>query len=101
MVQSAMTVRLEPQVKREFEQLCGQFGMSVNTAINVFVHAVVNSGSIPFEIVDRRRSSRVRRQAQDAFDAIRAEVAARNEEELTLEEINAEINAVREHRFNR
>ena len=36
MPQSAMTVRLDSQMKRRFDELCVKFGMSANTAINVF-----------------------------------------------------------------
>ena len=50
MPQSAMTVRLDSQMKRRFDELCVKFGMSANTAINVFVNAVVRTQSIPFSI---------------------------------------------------
>lgn len=37
-------------MKSEFDALYEQFGMSANTAFNVFVKAVVRSRSIPFTI---------------------------------------------------
>lgn len=43
MAQQAMTVRLDAQMKAQFDSLCEQFGMSANTAINIFVNAVVRS----------------------------------------------------------
>ena len=37
MAQTSMTVRLDNQQKAIFDELCAQFGMSANTAINIFV----------------------------------------------------------------
>ena len=45
-----MTVRVDNNIKRQFDALCEQFGMSVNAAVNVFINAVVRTRSIPFEI---------------------------------------------------
>ena len=41
MAQTAMTVRMDNQQKAQFDKLCEQFGMSANTAINIFVKAVI------------------------------------------------------------
>ncbi len=43
MSQTSMTVRLDNQQKAIFDELCAQFGMSANTAINIFVKAVINT----------------------------------------------------------
>ena len=50
MAQTATTVRMDKQQKAQFDKLCEQFGMSANTAINIFVKAVIRSKSIPFSI---------------------------------------------------
>ena len=50
MAQTAMSVRMDNQQKAQFDKLCEQFGMSANTAINIFVKAVIRSKSIPFSI---------------------------------------------------
>ena len=50
MAQSAVTVRIDSEMKSKFDKLCEQFGMSANTAFNIFVNAVVRSRSIPFTI---------------------------------------------------
>ena len=95
MAQTAMTIRLDSVQKAKFDQLCEQFGMSANTAINVFVRAVIRNRSIPFTIaVDNDEI--IREKAIKAFRDIRREAMSRPGPEMTLEEINAEINAVRE-----
>ena len=84
---------MDQDLKSRFEELCDQFGMSINTAFNIFAHAVVNTRSIPFEICDSKTTAS--RDALRAFHAIRQQVAQRNEPEWTLDEINAEISAAR------
>lgn len=89
MAQSAVTVRLDTDIKAQFDSLCEQFGMSANTAFNIFVKAVVRSRSIPFTIKGTPT-------AQDLFMQQRQAVEASEEPELSLEEINAEIHTARE-----
>ena len=93
MAQTAMTVRLDSVQKAKFDQLCEQFGMSANTAINIFVRTVIRSRSIPFTITADTDES-IRENAIKTIRDIRKD--AQNRPELSLEEINAEINAVRE-----
>ena len=89
MAQSAVTVRLDSEMKSQFDALCEQFGMSANTAFNIFVKAVVRSRSIPFAI-------KASPSAQELFLQQRKVAEASQEPELSLEEINEEIRAARE-----
>ena len=99
MAQTSMTVRIDNQQKAMFDQLCEQFGMSANTAINIFVRQVIRLRRIPFTIAaSEPTDDDIRVKAIQAILNIRED--ARNKPELTLEEINAEINAVREARQN-
>ena len=88
MAQTAMTVRLDSVQKAKFDQLCEQFGMSANTAINIFVRAVIRSRSIPFTIAADNDES-IREKAIKAFHDIRKEAMSRPGPEITLDEINA------------
>lgn len=87
-----MTVRLDEQQKALFDELCTQFGMSANTAINIFVRAVTRSKSIPFSIAVENEDV-IRKKAKDAFHSLRE--SSLSMPEMTLDEINAEIDAVR------
>jgi DNA-damage-inducible protein J len=91
MAQTSMTVRLDKQQKTLFDDLCNQFGMSANTAINIFVRAVIRSKSIPFQIAVEEDS--VKANAISAFKRMRN--ASISNPELTLDEINAEIDEIR------
>ena len=95
MAQSAVTVRLDSEIKSQFDELCEQFGMSANTAFNIFVKAVIRNRSIPFTI----RGSRLEQpSALDLFMRQRKAAEASKEPEMTLDDINAEIRAAREER---
>ena len=94
MAQTAMTVRIDSIQKAKFDQLCEQFGMSANTAINVFVRTVIRNRCIPFTIAADNEES-IRENATKAFSDMRREAMLRPGAEMTLEEINAEIDAVR------
>ena len=89
MAQSAVTVRMDSEMKTQFDALCEQFGMSANTAFNIFVKAVIRSRSIPFAIKGSPS-------AQDLFMQQRRAAELSNEPQLSLDEINAEIRAARE-----
>ncbi len=101
MAQTSMTVRIDNKQKAMFDQLCEQFGMSTNTAINIFVRQVIRSRRIPFMIVAPEQDDDLRAKAMQAFQRMRAEAEVQRGPEITLEEINAEINAVREARQKR
>ena len=90
-----MTVRLDAEMKSRFDELCSKFGMSANTAINVFVNAVVRTKSIPFSIATTETPGE---RAQRAFDNIRQSVVENNVPEITLDEINEEIRLARAER---
>ena len=103
MAQTAMTVRMDSQQKILFDQLCEQFGMSANAAINVFVKAVIRTKSIPFTIKAKevKEEDEVTAKAKEAFKLMRLAAERGDTPELSLEEINAEIKAVREERRKR
>ena len=96
MPQTPMTVRIDSQQKAMFDSLCEQFGMSANTAINIFVRQVIRLRRIPFIISATETDEDLRAKAIQTIREIRED--AKNRPELTLEEINAEIKSVRKAR---
>lgn len=96
MAQTSMTVRMDNHQKALFDQLCEQFGMSANTAINIFVRTVIRTRSIPFAIKAGREED-VREEAKAAFQRM-CDTAKENNIEMSLDEINAEIKAARQER---
>ena len=93
MAQTTVTVRLDSEIKSQFDALCEQFGMSANTAFNIFVKEVIRNRSIPFTIKGSPR-------AQDLFLQQRSVAESSKERELSLDEINAEIRAAKKELRN-
>ena len=50
------TVRMDTDVKKKFDELCNDFGMSANTAFNVFARAVIKQERIPFEVESEKQA---------------------------------------------
>lgn len=89
MAQVSMTVRMDAGLKAAFDELCAQFGMSVNTAMNIFAKAVVRERAIPFEI--KAAKGDVTTRGIEAFKVIRAQAENGQLPDMTLDEINEEI----------
>ncbi len=94
MEQATFSVRMDKELKQEFDSLCQDFGMNMSTAINVFARTVVRERRIPFEIC--AADTVTRKGALQAFRALRAEAAANGISDLSLDEINEEINRARQ-----
>lgn len=93
MAQTTFSVRMEEGLKRQFEGLCQEFGMNMATAIHVFVRAVVRERRIPFEISSETELTR--EGAMQAFMTLRQEAKRSGAADMTLEEINREIEMAR------
>lgn len=50
MAQVNVNVRMDSELKKTFEALCNDMGLTMTTAINVFAKKVVKECRIPFEI---------------------------------------------------
>ena len=48
--QATLSVRLDSEDKRMFEEFCSQTGMNVSVCVNMFVKAVLRDHKLPFEI---------------------------------------------------
>ena len=48
---SNVTIRLDAQKREAFENLVKDMGMSMNTAINVFITAAIRRNGFPFDVV--------------------------------------------------
>lgn len=92
MAQVSMTVRMDSQLKASFDELCAEFGMSANTAMNVFANAVVQQRCIPFIISVQRDDF------MEAFQALRTRADAGLTPELTMDEIDEEVRLARAER---
>ena len=95
MAQSTFSVRMDENLKKQFDELCNDFGMTASPAFNIFARAVVRERKIPFEIVSPEPNI-TREKAMEAFLSLREQASKNNLQDLTLDEINHEIKLARE-----
>ncbi len=92
MATAAFSIRMDENLKNNFERMCESFGISMTAAINLFATAVVNERRIPFEI---RAKTITKEEAMFNIETMRAQAMSKNPNGLSLEEINDEINKAR------
>ena len=89
---SLIQARVDTELKNDAVDLFDSLGLDMTTAIKMFLKKCLQEGGIPFEVKNSK---------EDSLDAIKAFMLLRQQAEnngvsnLTLDEINAEISAVR------
>ena len=99
MGQTAFTVRMDTDVKKRFDELCKDFGMSANTAFNMFARTVIKQERIPFDVESEKQVQLQR--AWEAIEHMRASAVANGTADMSMEEIDEEIRQYREERLAR
>ena len=94
MAQATFSVRIDETLKKQFNSLCQDFGMNASTAINVFARAVVRQRRIPFEI-SSPETDITREGAMQAFNTLRAQAKENGVSDMSLDDINKEIDRAR------
>lgn len=94
-------MRVDDTLKKKFDMICDDFGFTSTAAITVFMKTVVREKRIPFEIKASGREQ-INKEAWEAFLEMRTQAAAAGVQDLTLDEINAEMqNAINRAGTNR
>lgn len=89
-----MTFRVDDTLKKNFDELCDEFGLTSTAALTVFMKAVVRERRIPFDI-RTKPLDKIAENGRMAFWALREEAKRNGLTDMTLEEINEEIRAAR------
>ena len=92
-----MTIRVDNDLKKNFDVLCDEFGLSNSAVLNLFMKTVVRERRIPFEIKADTEAD-IRRQGWEAFMRMREAAIQSSAADMSLDEINAEIAEVRNGR---
>ena len=95
MAQTAITIRVDQNLKNNFDSLCEDFGLSITSAFTIFMKAVVRERKIPFEIQSKNKDD-INNIYMDNIMSIRETAMEYGIQDMSLDEINAEIKAVRE-----
>lgn len=95
MAQATFSVRMDEDLKKDFDILCSDFGMNTTTAFNIFARAVVRERRIPFEIKALPQENVTRESALAAFVTMREQAETSGLQDMSLNEINEEIHQAR------
>ena len=93
MAQSTISARIDSNDKAAFDLFCSRVGLNTSSVINLFVKKVISENRIPFEISAPQSISL--EDGRNAFYCLREEAKNNGLQDMTLEEINAEISAFR------
>lgn len=94
MAQSTLSMRVDETLKKNFDMICDDFGFTSTAAITVFMKAVVRERKIPFEIKASSKEQ-INRDAWNAFIEMRGQAKRAGVQNLSMDEINAEIQEAR------
>lgn len=72
-----INIRIEPEIKKEAEELFGSFGISVTDAINIFLHTSLMQGGFPFVIKQPRFNKETEDAMQEARDILAGKIQAK------------------------
>jgi len=85
---TTVTIRVDENIKRKFEEFCADVGINMSVAVNMFIRASLKEQRIPFAIEASKSEKGL-----ELLRSMRAEAESRGF--LSDEEIEAEIQAVR------
>jgi DNA-damage-inducible protein J len=95
-----ITIRIDKETKRDFENFCDNVGINLTTAFNMFVKATLRTRTLPF-IVSDNSSMQARQEIQQAFEALQKESVANGNDKMSMDEINSIISECRQEKgFN-
>ncbi|MDR2354665.1 MAG: type II toxin-antitoxin system RelB/DinJ family antitoxin [Clostridiales Family XIII bacterium] len=66
MAQINVNIRMDEALKRDFENVCNEMGLTMTTAFTVFAKAVSNKKAIPFRIAAQPALARERPAPEEA-----------------------------------
>jgi addiction module RelB/DinJ family antitoxin len=99
MAQATYSIRMDETLKKQFDTLCTDFGMTATTAFNIFARTVVREKRIPFEITtsnDLSETEMIRTRGMQSFLSLRQQAKESGLQGMSLDEINEEIRKMRE-----
>lgn len=97
MATSTVQVRIDEDLKNQASAVFDDLGMDLSTAIRLFLKRAVLVNGVPFEMTLPKKSTKAMKAVEALYESSAA-AEVNGTSEMTLEEINAEIDAVRAKR---
>ena len=85
MSQGTLTLKIDNETKKEFNEFCEEFGINMTTAINMFIKKVIREQRIPFELSLNKpnlETLQALQESEDILNGIKKAKSYNNVEEL-------------------
>lgn len=92
--------RMNKDVKKQFDDILDEIGLNPTTAFNMFARLVVRENGLPFPII-LKKDDDITFDAKQVLREIRKEAAQNGTDQLTMDDINAEIALYRKEKRER
>lgn len=89
MGQTTLNVRMDEDVKRQFDAFCADVGLNASVAVNLFVKTVIRERRIPFEIAMTPNAETRAAIAEAERDLKRGELKRYSDVDQMMEELLA------------
>lgn len=89
MANTTINIRIDSELKQQFEKFCNDMGMTMSTAINIFAKKAVREYRIPFEIGAEIPNAETRKAIEDTRNGIGLSRPFSSVSEL-MEDLNAD-----------
>ncbi|MCD7956651.1 MAG: type II toxin-antitoxin system RelB/DinJ family antitoxin [Lachnospiraceae bacterium] len=89
MATTSINIRMDKDLKKQFEDFCADMGMSMSTAFNIFARKAIREYRIPFEVGGEIPNETTRKAIEDARNGIGLSRAFSSVEEL-MEDLDAD-----------
>ena len=96
---TSLNIKIDRNLKKQADALFNAMGMTLSTAVNVFVRQAVQEQAIPFA-VRLDSDAAVTSRAKEALKEARAQSVINGTANMTMDEIDAEIQSYRQERRN-
>jgi len=92
--------RMNRDVKKQFDNILSEIGLNPSTAFNMFARLVIREKGLPFPITVKN-DEEIIDEAHQVLDDIRKEAKRHGTNELSMDEIDAEIALYRKEKRER
>ena len=91
-----ITIRMDRETKRDFEEFCDNVGINLTTAFNMFVKATLRARTLPFAVSDIDTRKQARKEFLETIEAMQAQSVINGTDKITMDEIDDIISEVRQ-----
>ena len=70
MSQSNISIRIDENLKNQFDKMCEELGLTMSSALNVFIKTVVREKRIPFELAAHVPNEETRKAIEEVEQGI-------------------------------